>query len=257
MNTIRPRKRFGQHFLVDENVLDKIISAISPKEKENILEVGPGTGALTTRLLSYVNHITAVELDRDLAVVLNQKFNPNQLTLIQQDILKLDIESVYNQLNCDKGLRIIGNLPYNISTPLIFHLLKSTRFIHDMVFMLQKEVAQRIAASPGNKNYGRLTVMTAIDLNCKILFNVPATAFNPPPKVESTVLQLTPCQPEEIKDRDRFSTIVKQAFSQRRKVLRNALQNIVSSDQFKLAEVDPSLRAENISVKQFVRLANA
>ena len=263
------RKRFGQHFLKDRNVLDKIVDVFAPKNDQLILEIGPGTGALTERLLARVNHLTAVEFDRDLVAKLWRKYDSSQLTVIAGDILNFDIESILPdelpvQIGTKLGsrqpnkVRLIGNLPYNISTPLLFHLLKSVAHIHDMVFMLQKEVAQRLCAVPGNKVYGRLSVMAALELQCQYLFDVPPQAFAPPPKVQSTVLRLIPTTvSRQINDRHRLNEIVKLAFSQRRKTLRNSLRQQVSAAQFETAQVDPSKRAENLTLNQFIRLSNA
>ena len=275
---ITPRKRFGQHFLTDENVLERIVNVFHPADNELVLEIGLGAGALTERLLDRISHLTVVELDRDLAATLSEKYDSDQLTIVQADILNFEIASVFNcsepagdalpviadDLNVQtrNKVRIIGNLPYNISTPLLFHLLKSVEHIQDMVFMLQKEVAQRLSAAPGSKIYGRLSVMAALELDCQCLFDVPPQAFEPPPKVESTVIRLTPTPLSRaasrlIHDRIRLNEIVKLAFSQRRKTLRNSLQQLVSDAQFENARVDSSKRAENLTVDQFIQLSNA
>ena len=265
------RKRFGQYFLKDKDVLDKIVDAFAPKDDQIILEIGPGTGALTERLLERVQHLTAVEFDRDLVAKLGRKYDPDRLTVIESDILNFNIESILpdklpDELPVQTGnpvsrkpnkVRLIGNIPYNISTPLLFHLLKSVGYIHDMVFMLQKEVAQRLSAVPGSKAYGRLSVMASLELQCQCLFDVSPQAFKPPPKVESTVLRLIPATvSQQIHDRNRFNEIVKLAFSQRRKTLRNSLQKQVSKVQFETAQVDSSRRAENLTTDQFIRLSN-
>ena len=260
MNKHRPRKRFGQHFLIDTTVLDKIVRAFNPKNDQTILEIGPGTGALTDRLLDRVNHLTVVELDRDLAQQLSIRYSQNQLTVFQQDILNFQLSDVCSTTNTNTTTsckaRVIGNLPYNISTPLLFHLLNSVELIEDMIFMVQKEVALRLAATPGNKAYGRLSVMTALELECQHLFDVPAEAFDPPPKVESSVIQLKPRETLlECKNRSRFDEIVKQAFSQRRKTLRNSLQPLISEQQFASARIDSGLRAETLSVVDYIRLS--
>ena len=202
--------------------------AFSPKDNELIVEIGPGTGALTEQLLHQVDHLIAVELDRDLATLLRKKYEPSKLTIIQQDILTLDIHSILEKHKNNKKIRIIGNLPYNISTPLLFHLIDHTEIIQDMIFMLQKEVALRLAAMPGDKNYGRLSVMSNVKLQCECLFDVMPESFDPPPKVDSTVLKLTPrSDVKPINDQQRFQEVVKMAFSQRRKTLRNSLKNLV------------------------------
>lgn len=255
-----PRKRFGQHFLIDETVLERTVNAFHPKDNDLVLEIGPGTGALTEYLLDRISHLTAVELDRDLIAPLNAKYDSTRLTLFQADILNFEITSVFNASEdaTNKKIRIIGNLPYNISTPLLFHLLKSVEHIEDMIFMLQKEVAQRLSAAPGSKTYGRLSVMAALELDCQCLFDVPPEAFSPPPKVDSTVIRLTPKSTSfHIQDRHRLNEIVKWAFSQRRKILRNSLQQLVSDSQFETAEIDSSQRAESLTVDQFIQLSNA
>ncbi len=274
------RKRFGQHFLADENVLERIVNAFHPVDDQRVLEIGPGTGALTERLLARIRHLTAVELDRDLAAELAGKYDSDRLTIIRQDILNFDIASVFNCCRttadvADPGadelkganrgkagkkarekIRVIGNLPYNISTPLLFHLLKSMAHIQDMIFMLQKEVALRLSAVPGSKVYGRLSVMAALELECQCLFDVPPEAFDPPPRVESTVIRLTPNPAAHFTgDRNRLDAMVKLAFGQRRKTLRNALQSMISAQQFANAGIDATLRAENLSVEQFIRLS--
>ena len=253
-----PRKRFGQHFLTDSQVLDRIIRAFSPQSNQVILEIGPGTGVLTEMLLEHVDHLVAVELDRDLAALLNQKFDPGKLTVIQQDVLTLDIESLFSGYANRQKIRIIGNLPYNISTPLLFHLIKNAGFINDMMFMLQKEVAMRLSAGPDNKHYGRLSVMSGLALQCECLFDVGPESFTPPPQVNSTVLRLYPESiSHRIDDSRRLNNIVRQAFSQRRKTLKNSLKNLVSESQFLNADIDSSLRAEKLSVEQFIALSNA
>jgi 16S rRNA (adenine1518-N6/adenine1519-N6)-dimethyltransferase len=257
LNRVIPRKRFGQHFLKDKNVLDRIVERFAPGDNQIIAEIGPGTGALTERLLDRVNHLAAVELDRDLAAALQRKHPPERLTVIQEDILNFNIRSLLPDDGEGDKVRLIGNLPYNISTPLLFHLLKSVDHVEDMVFMLQKEVAQRLSAAPGSKIYGRLTVMAALKLECHPLFDVPPNAFDPPPKVNSTVLHLTPrIQNREIRNQSRLDEIVRCAFSQRRKTLRNSLQNVVNDAQFEAAGIDSSRRAETLSVQEFIGLGN-
>lgn len=249
------RKRFGQHFLKDERVLEKIVSVFLPKDDQNIVEIGPGLGALTSVLLSRIDHLSAIELDRDLVKRLKQQYPADRLSIYEMDVLQCDLSKI-KRSNEAKELRLIGNLPYNISTPLIFHLLGQLDQIEDMLFMLQKEVALRLAAKPGNKHYGRLTVMTSLQADCECLIDVPPDAFDPPPKVESTVIQLKPkSQPEEF-DIDHLKKLVTAAFGQRRKTLRNALSSLVTIQQFKDAELDPSLRAESVSPEKFVHLSN-
>jgi 16S rRNA (adenine1518-N6/adenine1519-N6)-dimethyltransferase len=256
LNKVIPRKRFGQHFLTDPSVLDRISDALSPASDDFVLEIGPGTGVLTDRLTALLDHLTVVELDRDLAQLLSTKYDPEKITIIQQDILNFDFSSLDS--GDTRKLRVIGNLPYNISTPLLFHLIGSVNRVQDMIFMVQKEVALRLSASPGDKNYGRLSVMSQLELSCRILFDVPPESFDPPPRVNSAVIRLLPEKADrKINDTMRMSQVVKSAFAQRRKTLRNALRDVVSPEQFETAEIDPGKRAETLSVDDFIRLANA
>ena len=256
MNRIIPRKRFGQHFLVDPIVLEQLISVFSPQKQDLVLEIGAGSGVLTTRLLKELDHLVAVELDRDLANLLSVKFTRETLTVIPQDILNLDLRTLKIS-GLDRKIRIIGNLPYNISTPLIFHLLKFTDIIQDMLFMVQKEVALRLGARPGDRNYGRLSVMSALQLHCDYLFDVAPSSFNPPPKVDSGVIHLYPRPASyQISDPVRLENLVRQAFSQRRKTLRNSLSNLVTDRQFEVTGITASNRAENLDVTDYIRLAN-
>ena len=249
------RKRFGQHFLKDERVLQKIVSVFSPKNDQNIVEIGPGLGALTNALLDQINHLSAIELDRDLVNHLKQTYSADRLTIYEMDVLQCDLSKI-KKSNETRALRLIGNLPYNISTPLIFHLLGQLNQIEDMLFMLQKEVALRLAAEPGNKHYGRLTVMTSFQADCECLINVPPDAFDPPPKVESTVIRLAPKKrPQKEFNLDHLEKLVTAAFGQRRKTLRNSLKTLVTNEEFRAANIDPSLRAELISPEGFVRLS--
>ncbi len=235
-----------------------MIRAFSPQSNQVILEIGPGTGVLTEKLLEHVDHLVVVELDRDLAALLNRKFDSRKLTVIQQDILMLDIESLFASNATPRKIRVIGNLPYNISTPLLFHLIDNARFINDMMLMLQKEVALRLSADPDSKHYGRLSVMAGLALQCECLFDVGPESFTPPPQVNSTVLRLYPESISHcVNDSRRLNNIVRQAFSQRRKTLKNSLKNLVSEPQFLNANIDSSLRAEKLSVEQFVTLSNA
>lgn len=251
------RKRFGQHFLIDSRILQGIISAFSPDAEDRVVEIGPGTGNLTAALLEQLNHLVAIELDRDMVDLLSRKFSGKSLTVIQQDILKTDLARL-DVPGTGGRLRIIGNLPYNISTPLIFHMIDNVHLIRDMHFMVQKEVARRLSARPGNRNYGRLSVMAALKLNCETILEVPSHAFDPPPAVHSAVVRLCPAQDRlEVQDDNRLASLVRQAFSQRRKTLRNALEKMVTAAQFESACVDSSARAENLDVEDFVRLANA
>ena len=256
MSKVIPRKRFGQHFLTDQTVLDRITDALSPVPDDFVLEICPGTGVLTDRLTALLDHLTVVELDRDLARLLSTRYDPGKVTVIQQDVLDFEFATLGS--GNGKKLRVIGNLPYNISTPLMFHLIGSINLVQDMLFMVQKEVALRLSASPGDKNYGRLSVMSQLELNCRILFDVPPESFDPAPQVNSAVIKLLPEKAaREIKDSGRIDRVVKSAFAQRRKTLRNALRDVVSPEQFDTAEINPGNRAETLSVDDFIRLANA
>lgn len=251
-----PRKRFGQHFLTDDAVLEDIIATFSPKPDERVLEIGPGTGALTKRLLNHLHHLVAIEIDRDMVKLLKAQFSEHPLSILQQDILKTDIHSPDVLGNSNK-LRIIGNLPYNISTPLLFHLFESLDIIQDMLFMVQKEVALRLVARPNNRHYGRLSATTWLKVNCELLFDIAPNSFNPPPKVQSSMVHLHPRKPIiELKSQQRFEMLVKTAFSQRRKTLRNSLSNMLSPDQFKEAGIDDSKRPENLHPRDFIALSN-
>lgn len=252
----RARKRFGQHFLTDPDILQRIAAAFSPRDQQNLVEIGPGLGALTEVLLGRADHLTVIELDRDLASRLSRRYSSDRLSVHQMDILQCELSDLPRR-NPTKNLRLIGNLPYNISSPLLFHLLRHINVIDDMLFMLQKEVALRLTAEPGSKNYGRLSVMTQIDLQSELLFHVPPAAFDPPPRVDSSIIRLWPrTDPLEV-ERDRLSKIVTAAFGQRRKTLCNALSQVVSLDQFEIAAVAPGSRAEALSLEDFIRLANA
>ena len=226
---------------------------------DQVVEIGPGTGVLTERLLQHLDFLTVVELDRDLVKFLDHKFASESLKIVQQDILNFDLSDLFSSSSQsdEAQLRIVGNLPYNISTPLLFHLIESIAVIRDMLFMVQKEVALRLCANPGGKHYGRLSVMSQLSLNSQILFEVAPAAFNPPPKVDSAVVRLIPKQENaSINDMIRFRRLVKMAFSQRRKTLRNSLKSLVTEEQFLHADISSSWRAENLGVDDFIRLAN-
>ena len=249
------RKRFGQHFLHDPRVLSRIGDAITRGNPCNVLEIGPGLGALTEVLLSRLPRLVAVELDRDLVSALQKRFSPEQLTVHQMDVLRCDLGSLDRPCP-GQPFRVVGNLPYNISTPLIFHLLDQLPQIESMLFMVQKEVAQRLVAAPGSKAYGRLSLMASLDLEMEVLFDVPPGAFNPPPRVDSSVIRLAPRASEESGlDRTVFSRLVSSAFAQRRKTLKNTLDGLVTAEQFEAADIAPSLRAEALSLQDFTRLA--
>ncbi|MGR3915057.1 MAG: 16S rRNA (adenine(1518)-N(6)/adenine(1519)-N(6))-dimethyltransferase RsmA [Gammaproteobacteria bacterium] len=250
------RKRFGQHFLTDRRVLAQLMDAFAPARGQRVLEIGPGRGALTDALAGRVAHITAVEIDRELAAHLRRRYAPQQVRVVRADILRFSLSEA--GAGADEQLRVIGNLPYNISTPLLFHLLAQAGMIRDMLFMLQREVALRLAAAPGGKNYGRLSVMAARLADCELLFDVPAAAFAPPPKVASSVVRITPKKnPAQARAQPVFEAVVAAAFGQRRKTLRNALAALAGPAHFARAGVDSSLRAEALSPGQFIALADA
>ncbi len=251
----RPRKRFGQNFLHDPVVIDKIVNAIQPTRSDILLEIGPGRGAITCPLLEAAGKLTVVELDRDLINPLQERCHGlGALTVHSADALTFD----YCQVAGEEELRVIGNLPYNISTPLLFHLLDQHRCIKDMHFMLQKEVVERMAASPGSKQYGRLSVM--LQYRCRVtpLFIIGSDAFKPAPKVESAFVRLEPFeQPAvQVTDEALFEKLVRQAFSQRRKTLRNTLRGMIDAAAMTELGIDPSARAETLAIEDFATLAN-
>jgi 16S rRNA (adenine1518-N6/adenine1519-N6)-dimethyltransferase len=252
----RARKRFGQHFLHDEHIIELILRAINPQPGDNLVEIGPGQGALTYPLLQRCKDLIAIELDRDLVPVLQRESKAyGNLEVINADILEFDLAS----LGEDKKFRLVGNLPYNISTPLMFHMLESMSLIEDMHFMVQKEVALRMVAGPGNNNYGRLSVMLQYRCQSQYLFDVGPGSFSPPPKVDSAVVRMTPlAEPaHDIGDEKIFSAIVQAAFGQRRKTISNSLRSQVSRDSISACGIDPSLRAENLTIGDFARLSRA
>lgn len=247
-----PRKRFGQNFLHNKQVINDIIQAIHPLPNDNLLEIGPGLGALTLPILSRLNHLFAIEIDRDLQQYLSAlPAAQGKLQLIAADALTVD----YSQFGTD--LRVVGNLPYNISTPLLIHLLQHVAFIDDMHFMLQKEVVDRIAASHGCKAYGRLSVMMQYYCEVEHLFDVPPEAFDPQPKVDSAIIRLTPYRvsPFESVALAQLESIVASAFAMRRKTLNNNLKGIISAEQLTGLGIDGSKRPEQISVSEYVQLA--
>ena len=253
MSPHQPRKRFGQHFLTDPGVIGAIVSAVAPRDDEVIVEIGPGQGAITRSLAARASTLHAIELDRDLAASLRKEFDTGtNVTIHEADALKFDFGAL------GKSLRIVGNLPYNISTPLLFHLINFREHIVDMHFMLQKEVVDRMAALPGKKTYGRLTIMLGCHFQIDALFDVDRLAFNPPPDVTSAVVRLAPLPAGTyvIDDEDRFAKLVAQAFSQRRKTIRNSLREVANEATLESVGIDPGLRAEAISIADYVRLAN-
>ncbi len=254
----RARKRFGQNFLVDQGIVNHIVRSVGASPGDAIVEIGPGQGAITGPLLECVPTLNVIELDRDLIPVLLAQFaNYRGFKIHQHDALTFDFESLATEEQ--PQLRIVGNLPYNISTPLIFRLLGLKNLVKDMHFMLQKEVVDRLIATPGNKSYGRLSIMAQYYCSIESLFDVPPESFEPAPKVNSAVARLTPySEPpflaKRIENLDRF---VKQAFQQRRKTLRNGLKTLVSDEQAESVGLDLRLRAEAVSVESYVRFCNA
>jgi 16S rRNA (adenine1518-N6/adenine1519-N6)-dimethyltransferase len=252
----RARKRFGQNFLVDQTVIERILRAVNPLPGQHLVEIGPGKGALTALLAEASDRLTVIELDRDLVPWLKVKFERYPgFELFQADALKFDFSALASSSD---SLRIVGNLPYNISTPLIFHLLRSANLVQDMHFMLQKEVVQRLAAQPGDKAYGRLGIMVQYYCQVENLFEVPPGAFAPAPKVDSAVVRLVPHRrlPYPAQHLNTLEKLVNVAFQQRRKTLRNALKQLLPVEVIDQLPVDMGLRAENISLQSYVELSN-
>ncbi|MES1964537.1 16S rRNA (adenine(1518)-N(6)/adenine(1519)-N(6))-dimethyltransferase RsmA [Psychrobacter sp. AH5] len=260
----QPRKRFGQNFLHDTSVIRQIVDSIRLERNDNLVEIGPGMGALTEPLLAEVDAMTVVELDRDLADSLRIRIGANShpnFTIIKANAMDVDYRKLYSE---EKGkLRVVGNLPYNISTPILFHLLSYADVIEDMHFMLQKEVVERITAEVGSKIYGRLSVIMQYYCNTDYLLTVPRGAFNPPPKVTSAVFRLTPHinKPVVAEDEEHFAIVVRETFNHRRKTLRaifkqSTLLPTLSEDDFAACAIDPQARPETLSVSDFVTLSN-
>ena len=248
----RPRKRFGQNFLHDADVVRRIVEAIDPRPGQIIVEIGPGQAALTGALIERAGHLRAIEIDRDLAARLRTRFPAQQMTLIEADALTFDWRALTTE-----PLRIVGNLPYNISTPLLFTLMPFAERVIDQHFMLQKEVVERMVAAPGGKTYGRLSVMLQFRYRLSKLFDVPREAFNPVPQVTSSLVRMQPIAASELPnvDAEAFARVVAAAFGQRRKTLRNALSELLSAEQISGSGVDPQARAETLDVQTFVELA--
>ncbi|MGD8380083.1 MAG: 16S rRNA (adenine(1518)-N(6)/adenine(1519)-N(6))-dimethyltransferase RsmA [Gammaproteobacteria bacterium] len=255
MEEHRARKRFGQHFLHDQGVIDRIVKAVDPRPGERLVEIGPGLGALTLPLLRAAGHLEAVELDRDVIPRLKEKCaGVGELIVHQGDALKFDL----SRLSAGPAsLRLVGNLPYNISTPLLFRFLDQATLIRDMHFMLQREVVDRMCATAGSRAYGRLSVMLAARCQVEPLFRIGRGAFSPPPKVESAVVRLVPCRepPFEYGDPALFAQVVRQAFSARRKTLRNALKGLASEADLRAAGIDPAARSETVPPERFGALS--
>lgn len=258
MNNIHhPRKRFGQHFLKDHNVLQKIVRVIDLQQTDHVVEIGPGQGALTHYLLEKITHLDAVELDRDLVSFLQQNYDPSRLTVHSADALNFS----YSELShTQKELRVVGNLPYNISTPLLFHLFSHIDCIRDMHFMLQKEVVLRLTAKVGTADYSRLSIMSQYFCDNQYLFTVSPHSFDPPPRVESAIVRLTPRKERNVLTAEQyavFSNVVKEAFNYRRKKLSNGLKKFIDSKALAAINIDPNVRPEELSVAEFIRIALA
>ena len=248
-----PRKRFGQNFLTDESVIAAIVDAIAPRPRDLLAEIGPGLGALTRPLVRELDHLHVIEIDRDIIAWLRTEFPAARVTVHEGDALEFDFTAL------GAPLRVVGNLPYNISTPLLFHLARHAGAIRDIHAMLQKEVVERMIAAPSTSEYGRLSVMLQYRFEMERVLEVPAAAFDPVPKVESAVIRLTPYPrlPHPARDEAAFGKIVTAAFSQRRKTLRNALRGYFSAADFARLGVDAGLRAQDLGVADFVRMADA
>jgi 16S rRNA (adenine1518-N6/adenine1519-N6)-dimethyltransferase len=266
----RTRKRFGQNFLQDDAIIDRIVSAIHPRTGEHIVEIGPGQGALTESLVDAECQLDVIELDRDLIPGLLASYSHKPgFKLHSADALSFDFASLSDSASetsnsdqttaTDRRLRVVGNLPYNISTPLIFKLLENSGLIRDMHFMLQLEVVQRLSASPGSKQWGRLGIMAQYQCRVDHLFDVPPEAFRPPPKVQSAIVRLTPWAepPWPACNASQLRSLVKAAFAQRRKTLRNNLKEIIDSTQLEALGIDPGARAETLQLQQFIEITNA
>lgn len=247
-----PRKRFSQNFLIDEAVIAAIIYAVNPRAGDVMVEIGPGLGALTSALSNVVQPLHVVEIDRDLVAQLRRRYTPERLVVHEGDALEFDFASL------GPGLRVVGNLPYHISTPLLFHLAASAHAIHDIHAMLQSEVVERIVAAPGDADYGRLSVMLQYRFDLEKVLDVPAEAFRPAPKVESAVLRMIPRLESAVRARDErvLSETVALAFSQRRKTLKNTLGSVLGAADFELLAIDPKARAQTLSVADYVRIAD-
>ena len=247
-----PRKRFGQHFLIDEAAIGAIVAAIAPRPDDLLAEIGPGLGALTAPLAACLAHLHVIEIDRDIAARLREAHPAARVTVHEGDALRFDFTAL------GPRLRVVGNLPYNISTPLLFHLAEHVAALRDIHVMLQKEVVQRMVAAPATSDYGRLSVMLQYRFEMELVLTVPPAAFRPPPKVESAVVRMTPFSrlPHRARDETVLARIVTAAFAQRRKTLRNTLKAHFKAADFETVGIDPGLRAQDLGVAEFVRLAD-
>jgi len=246
------KKKFGQNFLKDSSIIHAIIQSIQPLQDDLLVEIGPGLGALTKPLLEKTKHLFAIELDRDIVNWMQNQYSKNNITIFNEDVLN------FNFHQFDKKIRIVGNLPYNISTPILFKCIEDIKIIADLHFMLQKEVVERMIAAPSSSEYGRLSVMLQYYFAMEHLVHVPKESFDPEPKVESSFVRLIPYDnyPFVANNIDQFGKIVKEAFSQRRKTIRNTLKNFMDANDFENIDINPQLRAENLSVSDFVKISN-
>jgi 16S rRNA (adenine1518-N6/adenine1519-N6)-dimethyltransferase len=248
-----PRKRFGQHFLHDRGAIAKIVAAIDPQPGDSMVEAGPGLGALTRPLLERLPRLDAIEIDRDLAARFAAEYDPARLAVHQADVLRFDFAQL------PERLRVVGNLPYNISTPLLFHLIQYAPRLRDLHFMLQREVVERMVAAPSTSEYGRLSVMLQYRFDMVKLFDVKPGAFRPPPKVDSAFVRMVPRPAAALDAHDEvaFGRVVTEAFTRRRKTLRNALERVIDETALRALGINPQLRPENLAVRDFVTIANA
>lgn len=261
----RARRRFGQNFLHDQQIIERITAAINASPDDKLVEIGPGQGAMTASLLEQLDYLLAIEIDRDLIALLRERFSSNQLIIHEGDALSVLLSELrWPDSNAStskttaKNIRVVGNLPYNISTPLLFHLFQQIEHIQDMHFMLQKEVVDRLCASPNTPAYGRLSIMAQRYCSASALFTVPPSAFTPQPKVTSAIVRLLPhSKPPFALNEQYFAPVVKAAFGQRRKTLKNALSSICTSEHIEAAGIKPSVRAETLSPSQFGQLSLA
>jgi 16S rRNA (adenine1518-N6/adenine1519-N6)-dimethyltransferase len=250
------RKRFGQNFLIDQQVIADIVNAVAPQRDDCVVEIGPGLGALTDPLVRRLDHLQVVEIDRDIIAHLKKRYPPEKLTIHEGDALTFDFAALVK--DGSRGLHVVGNLPYNISTPLLFHLASFAEHVRDMHFMLQKEVVERMVAEPGTNDFGRLSVMLQYRFVMDWLIDVPPESFDPAPKVDSAVVRLIPRPPAELTVRDeaKFAAVVSTAFGQRRKMLRNTLKGMLDDAGFAALGISPTARAEDLAVGDYIRIAN-
>jgi 16S rRNA (adenine1518-N6/adenine1519-N6)-dimethyltransferase len=249
----RPKKRFGQHFLTDRHYLGRIVGAIDPRPGDALVEIGPGSGLMTAELAPRVEHLDVIEIDRELAAALRREFPAERVTVHEADVLEFDFDVLRSPL------RVVGNLPYNVSSPILFRMVEIAGRLRDCVFMLQKEVVDRMVAGPGTAEYGRLSVMLQYRFSMAMAFTVPPGAFTPPPKVDSAVVRMAPLGGDRIRARDeaRFAAVVAAAFGQRRKTLRNAARALLDDEAFARSGINPVRRGETLSVAEFVALSDA